>query len=180
MNNIVKHEITPEYLALLISIAPIIYESKRYTGNIANAQQATLTMLKGHELGLLPTASLELIEVIDGKMSIKPQLMMALIHRSRNFDMTITDHPDRCEVWMKRRDTGFEYTAIYTEDDAAKAGLIKAGGAWMKQRGVMLQWRAIAKCARLVAPDVLAGMYATVELHTEWADDEGDVIEVPS
>jgi hypothetical protein len=157
------------------SIAPTIHASRMFKG-ISGPEAAAVVMLKGAELGFPFTAAFEYIEMIEGKAALKPQGMLALIHRSGKFEMKVTDQPDGCTVMMRRRDTGFEYTASFTKKDAAQAGIIKAGGAYDKYAGDMYRARAIARCARVAAPDILAGMYMTAELRDEWTP--GDVIDV--
>ncbi len=134
-------------------------------------------MLKGHELGLSLAASFEFIQVINGVPSLAPRAALALLHQSRLVDIAITDEPGRCIVTMKRRDTGFEYTSVFTMEDAARADLLKVDSGWHKYPANMLRWRAIGYCADVVAPDVLAGMKRADELGAR-IDREGNVVEV--
>lgn len=169
-----RQELTPGIIELIKAIAPMFHGSRLY--GMASPEQAAVVMLKAYELGLPATAAFENFDMINGKLSMRPQLALALIHRSRNIDIKISDIKDGCEVWMRRRDTGFEYTARFTLADAQQAQIAKTNGGYDKYPADMFRARAIARCARVVAPDVLAGMYLTAELRTEW--DEGDVIEV--
>ena len=158
----------------ILALAPTIHASRMFKG-IGSAEQAAVVMMKGAELGFPFTAAFENIEMIEGKAALKPQGMMALIHRSKNFDIKVTDQKDGCTVWIRRRDTGFEFQASFTKADAIQAGLVRPGGNYEKYPPDMYRWRAIARCARVACQDVLAGMYLTVELVDEW--NEGDVIE---
>ena len=133
-------------------------------------QQAAIIMLKGHELGIGLTAAFEFIDVIDGKPSIKPKGAIALIQQSGELaEMRISEgqdaagHPNVCTVWMKRKN-GFEFEASFTIEDAKRAQLIKANGAWEKYPANMLRWRAIGYVADIVFPDVIGGMYRPEEL----------------
>ena len=167
--------VTLGLFTVIQTIAPTIHESRMFKG-ITSPHAAAVVMLKGAELGFPFTAAFEYIEMIEGKAALKPQGMLALIHRSGKFEMKVTDQPDGCTVWMKRRDTGFEYAASFTKADAARAGIAKPNGAYDKYAGDMYRARAIARCARVAAPDILAGMYMTAELRGDWHD--GDVIDV--
>lgn len=158
---------------MITTLAPTIHQSRLYPG-ISSPEQAAIILLRGFELGFTLTASLEYIELIVGKTTLKPQGALALIHRSKNFDITIDDQSDGCKVWMRRRDTSFEYTASFGLADAQQAGLIKQGGGYDKYPPDMYRARAIARCARVVAPDVLAGLYLTDELRGELAERDGD------
>lgn len=166
-----SRELTSSVLAMIMQLAPTIHASRLFRG-ISLPEQAAVIMLKGYELGFPLTAAFELIEMIEGKAALKPQGALALLHKSRNFDIKIEDQKDGCTVWMKRRDTGFHYTATFTLDDAKRAGVVKAGGAYTTYPAEMFRARAIARCARVVGPDVLAGLYLTAELASEPEADE--------
>jgi hypothetical protein len=60
--------------------------------------------------------------------------------------------------------------------DASAMGLVGKDN-WKKQPVVMLKWRAISACCRVVFPDVIQGMYMTEELNPDVTiSPEGDVI----
>jgi hypothetical protein len=155
--------ITPDTLAMILQLAPTIHASRMFPG-VSSPEQAAVIMLTGAELGFSFTASFSLIEMIQNKAALKPQGALALIHRSGNFNIDIEEQNGVCQVAMTRHDTGFSYCAQFTLDDAKRAGLVKPGGAWTTYPTDMLKWRAIARCARVVAPDVLAGLYLSPEL----------------
>lgn len=160
---ITRRDITLTTWQLIQSIAPVVHSSRLAKG-IASPEQAAIVMLMGAELGFNLTAAFSYIDMIEGKPALKPVGALALLHRSHLVDIKITDEPNACTVWMKRRDTGFEYSCRYTMDDAQKAGLVKSKGAWETYQANMLRARAIGFCARVVAPDVLAGLYLTSDL----------------
>ena len=153
-------------LELIKALAPSFHACRWY--GLTSPEQAIVVMTKAVELGLPFTAAFDFIDVIEGRPSLKPIGALALIHRNGRFDVKIDDStPDRCTVWMRRRDTGFEHTVTYTVDDAKAAGLIKPGkdgAAWSRFLTDMLRNRAVGRCARIVAPDVLAGLYLTTDL----------------
>lgn len=138
-------------------------------------------MAKAADLGLPFTAAFDFFDVIDGKLAIKPIGALAMIHRSRLIDLHIDDQqPDGCTVRMQRRDTGFAHTVTYTKADAKESGLIKddkTGSAWVRFVKDMVRNRAVGRCARIVAPDILAGLYLTTELESPAAP-ESTIVEV--
>lgn len=165
---------------LIQSIAPASLQSRLF--GVATVEQAAMIMLKGHELGLGLAASFEFIVVIEGKPSVTPKGALALIYQSRQLagmkiENIINDknEPWACKVWMKRIN-GFEYTAVFTMDDAQRAGLVKDKSGWDKYPANMLRWRAIGYCADIVFPDVIGGMLRPEELGAT-VSAEGDVIE---
>lgn len=160
--------ITPETLYLMQMLAPTFHLCRWF--GVGSPEQAIVLMAKAADLGLPITSAFEYFDVIEGKPALKPIGALALIHRSGRIDMQIDDTAsDRCAVTMTRRDTGFSHTVIYTTDDAKAAGLIKQdkdGSAWRRFTKDMLRNRAIGRCARIVAPDILGGLYLTAELET--------------
>jgi hypothetical protein len=164
----------------ILSVAPVAMASRLF--GVATKEQAAAIMLKGYELGLGLSASFEFIHVIDGKPSISPKGMMALIHNSGQLaamdvqeGVDKSGKPSACTVMM-RRTNGFEHTITFTMEDAKTAGLIKPKGGWVKYPANMLRWRAIGFCADVVFPDLIGGMYRPEELGAT-VDAEGDVIE---
>lgn len=160
--------ITDAVIGQIMVLGPIMYQSARY--KLSSPQDAMLIMLKGHELGFPMTAAPDYIDLLPDGPALNGAGMLALIHRSNLIEMTITDHtdakgePTACVVWMKRRDNGFAYTATFTAQDAIRAGLVKSGGAHQKWPADMLCWRAVARCARRAAPDLIGGLHLSFEL----------------
>lgn len=176
----VQSPLTPQTWSMIQNVAPAMYASRFF--GVSSNEQAMAIMLKGYELGLSLSASFEFVHVIQGKPSLSPRGMLALIQESPALAgmkiQDITDDegvPKSCEVWMKRQN-GFEYTARFSMDDAKRAGLVKPGGGWGKYPGNMLRWRAVGFCADVVFPDVLGGMKRADELGADLTPD-GDVVE---
>jgi hypothetical protein len=165
---------------MIESIAPVMQESRMF--GVASKEQAAAIMLKGYELGLGLSAAFEFIHVIEGKPSLSPKGVMALIHKSGQLaEMDIQEGTDKngapnsCTVTMERTN-GFSHTITFTMDDAKRAGLVKPKGGWEKYPANMLRWRAIGYCADIVFPDLIGGMYRPEELGAV-VDADGDVIE---
>ena len=73
-------------------------------GSIKTPEQAIAIMLQGRELDIPPMAALQTINVIQGKPTVSPQLMLALIERSRQAkQIEIPEETDTaCTVVMQR------------------------------------------------------------------------------
>jgi len=173
---------TGDTWATIKAIAPVAQASRMFGVTI---EQASIVMLKGHELGLGLAGAFEFIHVIDGKPSISPKGALALIQRSGELAgleiHDLTDGkgtPTRCKVTMKRKN-GFEYTVEYSMADAQRAGVVKDKSAWEKYPANMLRWRAVGYCADVVFPDVLGGLMRPEELGAE-VNAEGAPIEAVS
>lgn len=159
-----RPDTTSQVWQTIMAIAPVAQASRMFG---VTQEQAAIVMLKGHELGIGLAAAFEMIHVIDGKPSIAPKGALALIHQSNELaGMKITDGPDYCECWMKRKN-GFEFTTRFTMQDAERAGLVKDKSGWSKYPSNMLRWRAIGYCADVVFPDVIGGMIRPDDLGAE-------------
>jgi len=136
-------------------------------------------MLKGRELNIPPWADLTSIHVIQGNPTISPQLMLALIQRSGQLeDIKIEGDAQKCAVTMKRKGQS-PYTVTFSLADAGLMGL-KDKQNWKAQPAVMLKWRAVSACARVVFADILLGMYTTEEINPDQGvSEEGEIIDFP-
>lgn len=150
-------------LGLIQMLAPSFHACRWY--GLTSPEQAIVLMTKAVELSIPYTAAFDFFDLIENKPTLKPKGALALIYRSRLVDvLAIDQQPDRCTITMRRRDQDLTYTSTFTIDDAKRAGLIKPdkeGAAWNKWLPDMLYNRALGKCCRVIAPDVLGGLYLT-------------------
>lgn len=172
---------TLQTVQVIQSLAPIVQASRMFG---VTQEQAAVVMLKGYELGIGLATAFEFIHVIDGKPSIAPKCLMALIHNSGMVDVKVTRLPEDktkpligYECWMKRKGSGFEHTARFTLEDAKRAELIKPHGNWDKYPENMCMWRAVGFAADVVCPDLGGGMYRPEELGAV-VDSDGEPITV--
>lgn len=161
-------------------MAPIFHRAHCF--GVSNVEQAAAIIVKGHYLGFDPAASLEFIQVVDGKPTLSPRGMLAILHSHPECEcIKIEDQADRegnptaCTVYMKRKN-GFEHTITFTMQDAERAGLVKPDGNWKKYPANMLRWRAIGFCTDVVFPDIIGGMKRADEFGANISPD-GDVVE---
>lgn len=157
--------LTLDTINLITALAPAWHQCRWF--GLSSPEQAVVLMAKAADLGLPVTAAFDFFDLIESKPALKPVGALALMHRSGLIDIAIDDtKADRCAVTLRRRDTGFAHTVTYTVEDAKAAGLIKAdkdGSAWRRFTIDMLRNRAVGRCARIVAPDILAGLYLTTD-----------------
>lgn len=158
----------------LMSKLAVVAAKSGYAGK--NEAQVMFIFMKGFELGISPMQALDGITVIQNKTTVSPQLMLALINRSGELaDIKIEPTDAQCTVTMTRKGRS-PNTAIFSMDDARKMKLDTKDN-WIKQPKVMMQWRAIAACARVAFPDIIQGMYTPEELGAAVDMETGDVIE---
>lgn len=136
-------------------------------------------VLFGEEMGLGPMQSLTQIHVIEGKPSISPELMRALVFKAGHRIDIKTASETKAVLYGKRSDSGSEATVEWTMQDAQRAGL--AGrGAWKTYPRAMLMARATSELCRMLFPDVVAGLSYTPEevasvAGVEWNDTPAEV-----
>lgn len=141
---------------------------------VKNAAQAVAIILTGRELGIPPMHALRSIDIIKGKPALSAQLMLAIFHRAGGqSDWKHTD-AERAAIWLKHPASGREHVETFTMADAKRAGLTDGDG-WKKYPVMMLRWRAVSAGLRIVAPEIIAGMYTPEELGAS-VDADGAVV----
>jgi hypothetical protein len=137
-------------------------------------------MVKGYEVGFEPMASMDLVHLIDGKPTIAPQGMLALVYASGLVEsIKIEGNEQQCVVTVKRKGQPV-HVEIFTRAHAVAMGLDDKAN-WKKQFAVMLRWRCISAAFRLVFPDIIQGMYTPEELQSDvMLTEDGDVAYVPT
>lgn len=148
--------------------------------SINTPEKALTIALMGHEVKMPIMWSLNNIDVIQGKATLKPVGMLALIYKNCpgaliNF---LEQTNEKCVIEACRPGGKFSVFS-FTFDDAKKMNLTGKDN-WIKQPGTMLMWRCVAKMARALFPDALAGiLYTPEELNPDVViDSEGQVISV--
>lgn len=144
---------------------------------IKTPEQAVAIIMTGRELGIPTMAALRSIDVIQGKPSVSPQLMLALIKRSGQLeDMKLETGADGATCTMKRKGNS-AYTVTFGPKEAKALGLDGKDN-YKKQAPTMYQWRAVAAAARAVFPDVILGLYTPDEMGADVDAETGESIEV--
>lgn len=150
----------------------------QYNGVRMNTDQTFLVFLKGQSLGLHPMQAIDLIQVIQGRVTLSPQGMLALINRSKELvSMDVQSGQDFVQVTMTSKT--MSHTETFTIADATAMGLITKDN-WRKQPLVMLKWRAISACCRVVFPHVIMGMYLTEEIDPDQNVAEDGSVSAPA
>ena len=174
----------------LLKMCQVLVKSGLLPKTVKSAEAAAVIVLQAREIGIGPMTAFRGINVIYGNPTIAPWLMLALINRSGLLeDLKIDDDGEKCTVTMKR--VGRQvHTESFSMEDAKLMTTFEGEGEnrkqiplaqkynWRQMPKVMRKWRAISACARVVFPDVLAGLYIPEELGSEdLVTDEGYIIE---
>jgi hypothetical protein len=155
--------IRPDEWGIMTQQADALVKTGFLPQAIKNKEQALAIIMTGRELGIPPMASFSTINVIQGKPTVSPQLMLALINRSGQLeDMRLETGDEGATCTMKRRGRQ-AYTARFGPQEAQAMGLA-AKDNYKKQAPTMFKWRAVADAARTVFPDVVLGLYTPEEM----------------
>lgn len=156
----------------ILSIAGTLVKSGLLPSSIKTAEAASAVILKGRELAIPPMQAFSHIHVIQGRPTCSSELMLALLARGGcTWDWTKDGSTGEAEILFRRK--GFkDVPGRFTLDEAKKAGLLNKD-TWKNYPASMLRARAIASGARMIGPDLLAGMsYTPEELGAEVGRDE--------
>jgi hypothetical protein len=135
-----------------------------------NPQAVLSTVMLGRELGLPAMASLRSVHIIEGKHTLAASLMVAIVLKSglAEYFEPLSFSETEATYETKRKGARNPITLTHTIEMARKAWK-KDENAWNKSGwGTvptdMLVARATARLARMVYPDILAGLYTPEEL----------------
>ena len=161
-----------EYLELATQIAKTAMVPTALRGQ---PEQLLAVMMYGAELGIGPMQAMQQINFIEGKPSMAPELMRALI-RKAGHRLNITQTQDECVIVGERGDTGEVGESGFSVADAVDAGLCRVVDGkvqarssngnklpWEKYTKDMLLARATSRIARMMFSDVISGMSYTPE-----------------
>jgi len=161
----------------MMQMSEVLVRSGFLPDSIKTPQQAVAIILAGRELGIGPWQAIQGINIIKGRPTASPQLMLALIKSSGQLeDIKIDGDAKGCTVMMKRRGN-HPFTFTFTMEDAKALGLADKPN-YRTQPKVMLQWRAIGACSRIVFPDVIMKLYTPDEMGADVTITEDGGMEV--
>lgn len=149
---------------------------------IKTGAQAAALVVTGKELGIGAMQALRSINIIKGKPTLPPQLMLALAYkRIPGFVGQKQELTTEKAVWtFFRPGMTKPHVETFTIKDAEAQGLTDKYN-WKTMRKIMLNWRCIAAGLRLVAPDVVLGLYTPEEMdpNVKVLNGETGEIEIP-
>ena len=156
----------------LLKMADDLVKSGLLPAAIKTAQAAAAIILKGRELGIPAMQAFAHIHIIDGKPTCSSELMLALLARGGVTYRWLEDgRSGQAAIEFQR--TGFgPVRGTFSKAEATEAGLLDKLS-WKRYPANMLRARAVSNGARMLGPDLLAGMsYTPEELGAEVDEDE--------
>lgn len=143
--------------------ADVLVKSGFLPASVNTPEKALAIMQKGKELGIGPMEALSSINVIQGKPSVSPQLMLALARRTGELvDMKMETNEKEATVTVTRRNQS-PYSTRFGVKEATDLGLMGKDN-YKKQAGTMFGWRALAANLRITFPDAISGLYLVEEM----------------
>ena len=134
---------------------------------VKSAEEALIRMVTGCELGLSPMQALRGIYVLNGKPALYADAMIAVVLQSPACEyFLLTASTDAIATYeTKRKGAPKPTTMSFTLEEAKRAGLLR-NPTWGAYPAAMLRARAATALARVVYPDVCAGLYDPEELES--------------
>ena len=128
-------------------------------------QDALIVLMAGRELGFAPMPSLRMLSVIKGKVTLSADATVALVRRSGEcVEWRCVETTRERATYTTRRKGDTEPTVLtWTIEQATRAGLV-GGQGWRSYPEAMLRARCASALARIVYPDLVAGIYDPDEL----------------
>jgi len=162
-----ERQLEPRSMAEAKQLAMDMFASRMFS-QFGSAPAVLAVILSGREYGIPAMASLRGFDQIDGKPTLKADLIRGLILRSGKVDYFRCTHrsAEKATFVIKRKgDPEIELTHTLAE---SKQAWTKGDKAWENSGHARVPAdmniaRASAKLARLVCPDVIHGLYAPEE-----------------
>lgn len=154
--------IIPTNIEEVFRLAKAIAASGLAPNGIKTAEQITIAIMHGMEIGLPPMQAVQRIVIVNGRPTLWGDAIPALLW-SRGFKIKEWDDETTsyCQI---TRPGGEMILRLFSDDDAKEAGLLGKAGPWKQYKRRMRQMRARGFAARDGAADVLGGLYIREEI----------------
>jgi 5'-3' exonuclease len=160
-----ERQLDPRSMTQARTLSKDLFDSRMFSA-YGTPQGVLSTVMVGRELGLPAMAALRSIHVVEGRHSLSSALMVALVLKSgfAEYFEPVSFSETEATFETKRKGARKEVRLTHTIEMARTAGLVKEKSNWLKVPTDMLMARAQSRLARLVYPDLLAGLYTPDEL----------------
>lgn len=144
-----------------------------------------LVMETGAMLGLHPIAALQGVHIIEGRATLSPALMSAVVRKAGHRLRVSTEGDVKAGTFTataeltRSDDPDFTYRATWSIDRATRAGLASKD-VWKKYPEAMCKARAISEVCREGAEDALMGVHYTPEEIGGEVGEAGEAVGIPT
>jgi hypothetical protein len=158
-----ERQLEPQSMNQAVQLAGLLFKARLF-GAYGTPEAVLSTVLSGRELGISAMASLRAFHIVEGRPTLAADALRALVIKSgKAKSFRCTERTPTAATFVTQREGDEPMELRYTIEEAQAAGLVKNGSGWTKNPADMLVARASSKLARLVYPDVVAGLYAPEE-----------------
>lgn len=146
-------------------LAKVLHNSRLYQ-KFPSPDAIFAVLMRGRELNLGATTSLDNFHVIEGRPAASAHLIMALTQRHPDCEylMLVESTAERAVYATKHRRHPQPVTMDYTMQEARDAGLIRQRGPWEKFPKAMLRKTCGVLLCRAVYQEATCGLYCVEEL----------------
>lgn len=158
----------PGSFAEAVTICATLFRSRLLPKHIQSPEAAVTIVMAGRELGFSTMVSLRGIWMIDGKITLSADLIVAAVKRSGECEyFQVIESTDKIATYeTKRRGNPKPTRMSFTIEEAQRAKLTGKDN-WNKYPAAMLRARCASALARAEYPDAVAGVYDPDELERE-------------
>jgi hypothetical protein len=114
--------------------------------------------------GITPLEFARTYHLIEGKPTMRSDAMLAKFRQAGGKTKWLNVGDDGKEARAEWTYDGQTLDLVYSIEDAKRAGVVKQKSAWEKDPGSMLRARLISKAVRILAPEIVAGVYSPEEM----------------
>jgi len=173
-----SNQLVPTSFKEMHSQATVYLKSGFLPASIKSPEQAMMIMAKGIELGLPPVYALTHINIIQGKPTVPPEVMLSLIYqRCPGAIIDYKQNDSEACVIVATRPGHQPAEFSYTMEDAKLAKLDTKDN-WKKYPTDMLRARCISRMARARFADCISGASYVPEEMGAHVNEEGEVIDI--
>lgn len=160
-----ERQLDPRNLEEARTLAMDMFQARLFS-SYGTPQAILSTVMVGREMGIPAMASLRGIHIVEGKHALSSALIVGLVLKSglAEFFEPLEFDETKAVFETKRKGARNAVKLTYTLEMAKTAGLVKPNSNWVKSPMAMCIARAQAMLARLIYPDLLAGVYTPEEL----------------
>ncbi len=123
---------------------------------LGKPEQVIFVIMKGKEMGMGPMQALQHIQVIQGKLCLGPEGMLAQVLKHHPTTKIKYLQNDDLACTIEAFKDGVSNTFSFTIEDATKAGLASKDN-WKKYTRAMLRSRCVGEMCRALFPDAIQG-----------------------
>lgn len=126
--------------------------------DVGSAQQALVKVLAGKEMGVPPFEAMSDIDIVKGRPRLRSRLLAKMVRQHPRYDYRVIARTDEvCVLSFSMDGEELEPLIEFRFEEAKRAHLVKAEGAWTTYPSDMCFARAMSRGVRTHCPDVTSG-----------------------